>query len=245
MRNGRITGLSTPTLSKSSSQRGNALFLILIAVALFAALSYAITQSGRGGGSVSSEQNSILAAQIVQIGADLKAAVQMMILNGTASTSIVANTPSGVDFAGIGSLNGAADFCTTGVNCLFAPEGGGVTVPQVPRNAFLPHVAPYMTGLGWTSYFAGAGSLNGICIDGLSPGSGPSDVSIAGIGTAAVDDIAIFWPLTQGVCAAINKGLGLSGIPLGWAGGAGQESACLDVMGDGSLYLYYQVLVAN
>ena len=68
-------------------EKGNALFLILIAVALFAALSYAVTSSGRGGSGIDKEQASILAAQITQYGASVAVAVQRIkTINGTQDT---------------------------------------------------------------------------------------------------------------------------------------------------------------
>jgi hypothetical protein len=229
------------------SERGNALFLILIAVALFAALSYAITQSGRGAGNASNETNSVYAGQITQIGADLKVGVLRMILNGTPSTSIVTNTPSNRSSAGIGTLNGGnANFCTTGVTCLFAPEGGGMTVPQVPMAALLTSMTATMTSWGWTSYLAGAGSFNGAFFEGLDPGGGGSHAALTGIGTAANDDLVEILPLTSGVCKAINKGLGFGSIILTWGSlPSGTEAGCLDWAADGVTLVYYQVLVAN
>ena len=62
-----------------STQRGNILFLILIAVALFAVLSYAVTKSSRGGGnSVSNEQAETKAAQLLQYGSAVRATMQRM-----------------------------------------------------------------------------------------------------------------------------------------------------------------------
>src|SRR3954466_10752008 len=78
--------ISNRKLMKNEAERGNALFLVLIAVALFAALSYAITQSGRGGGSgITNEQAQLVAARIIQMANDTRTGIQRMTLTGTAN----------------------------------------------------------------------------------------------------------------------------------------------------------------
>ncbi len=97
-------------------ESGNVLFLILIAVALFAALSYAVTQSSRtGGGASDGEQNLINSAQITQYPASVRTAIVRMIIDGVSDSQLEFNGPP--DF---GSLSQDR----FGV---FHPTGGGAT----------------------------------------------------------------------------------------------------------------------
>lgn len=59
-------------------QGGNVLFLVLIAVFLFAALSYAITQSSRGGRPIDREELDLGVSQALQHMSEVRAAVQRL-----------------------------------------------------------------------------------------------------------------------------------------------------------------------
>lgn len=105
------------SFTNMKNERGNALFLILIAVALFAALSYAVTQSGRGGGSIDKEQSLIVASQVTQFPAAVRTGVTRMVITGTQVTDL--------DF-------GAT---STGADAVFDSAGGGVIYQSAPSNA--------------------------------------------------------------------------------------------------------------
>ena len=109
-----------------SEERGNVLFLILIAVALFAALSYAVTASTRSSGSSSSNETTLISsAQVTQYPAGARTAAVRMIMSGVTIDVLEFNPPST-----FGSL--FVDTLGRRSRGVFHPDGGGATYTVPP-----------------------------------------------------------------------------------------------------------------
>ncbi len=163
-------------------ESGNVLFLILIAVALFAALSYAVTQSSRsGGGNAGSETNLINSAQVTQYPASVRTAIiRMIVSSGITTAELQFNSPS--DYG----------TCTTTARCVFHPSGGGAT--YVPAS---PDVVTGSSPQPWV--FNGQNEVFRV---GTSVG-GDSETS------ATVEVMAILPNVDTAVCSKINEELGM------------------------------------
>lgn len=161
---------------------GNALFLILIAVALFAALSYAITQSGRGGGGIDREQAELLAAQMLQISTNTSQGLQrFMLTHGYAIEEIDFHIEDK-------SRSNPNANCTSDACNLFHPDGGGITVPDMPSNIFDLSL-PYSCAAGYYIMVA----------------------SIEGVGTDLPEILFTYCGIRTEICRAINRGTGIQG----------------------------------
>ena len=113
-----------------NAQRGNILFLILLAVVLFAALSYAVMNQREGSKNASTESQQAIAAQIIQFGTLLENTVnRLKISNGCSDTQIsFANTVfSGLGGTGTNLTNTNAP--SDGRCNVFDPAGGGMSYP--------------------------------------------------------------------------------------------------------------------
>lgn len=104
------------------TQKGNVLFLILIAVALFAALSYAVTQSSRSGGDAGRETNMINSAVLTQYPAALRTAVMRLVIDGVAVNRQQFNKPDPLDTDIVDRL------------AVFNPSGGGAVYQEAPSD---------------------------------------------------------------------------------------------------------------
>ncbi|WP_435640197.1 hypothetical protein [Micavibrio aeruginosavorus] len=197
--------------NKRSGERGNVLFLILIAVALFAALSYAVTQSTRSGsGDASGETALISSAQLTQYPAGIRTSIVRMVIAGTDVNELKFNPPS--DFDQITT----EDEERTSV---FHPQGGGAVFTNAP--------ADMMASSGVNSagnwYFNMKNQIQ--------------DIGLTDAASNAGNDLIAYLPgVTQTVCRKMNEELGLgSTIPTGEAAyvpSGAQEGATDDFMND-------------
>lgn len=113
------------------NESGNVLLLILVAVALFAAVSYAVTSSSRGAGNVEDESAILSSVEIALYPAMIRTAAVRMIAKGNNAESLLFNIPSDFD-----SLPDTA----LGV---FHPDGGGAT------HQFPTHKVTSVPGTRW------------------------------------------------------------------------------------------------
>ncbi len=184
-------------MKKYNRQSGNALFLILIAVALFAALSYAVTQSGRGGGTIDRETAMIAASQITQFPSTIRTAITRMVITGV--------TVGEVHFNHDNTHPEFADFTDEGN--VFHPSGGGSVKSKPPANIGSAQgdypVLGVLSNATW-GYKDVMHADQGYYIKGVG-----TDTD-----TTGRDIFAYLHDITVGVCEQINKGLGVEINPI-------------------------------
>jgi hypothetical protein len=138
-----------------SPQKGNVLFLILIAVALFAALSYAISQTMRqGSGGVSEEKNRVESVYIHQFPTSVRQAIVRVKLSHELTNTDISFAHPGTVAYGV--------FGTAPEKEVFHPQGGAIPYQAVP--------AGVNDGSDWI--FNGSLEIDGIgSTDGTGAGS--------------------------------------------------------------------------
>lgn len=227
----------------SCRQRGSALTLILVAVALFAALSFTVAGMMRGGGGehVGEQKSSLLADEILAYAARIRQAVQGLRISGGCD-------PAQVSFEGPG-LTGYAHTPAAAAGCTVFHESGAGLV-------YLRPSADFGGAADWV--FTGGLNVQGVGTD-CTTGEGCTDL------------LAVLPGISLPVCKAVNKKLRITpdgtppvqDDPLAFAkftgdltyaatladqAGAGalegQMAGCSKASGSES-YFFYQVLVAR
>jgi len=169
-------------------ERGNVFFYILLAVALFAALSYAVSRNNTGSTNIFDEEQAKLAAQeIIEYGNTVANAVQKLRLRGCSDTEISFYDASLAVLANYQHTPEVADSCK-----VFSSEGGNITYVS-------PNIDVLETGVTHSRYgelaFAAETLITGVGTDGAGP-----------------DSAELFFVLpwvNDKVCVEINRQLGL------------------------------------
>lgn len=171
-------------VTPNRNESGNALFLILIAVILFAALSYAITQSNRGSGAPNRETSLISSTTVTQYSSAIRTGVTRMLLRNVDVPDINFDAPTE------GAFTTAAADPDLAKKELFHPDGGGVSYSPVDMNTVNAVVTTQGAKQNGNWHFVLA-NVSGI---GTANGSG-----------TAYDLVAMLDNVKKTICERINE----------------------------------------
>lgn len=173
---------------------GNVLFFILIAVALFAAFSYAVLGSTRGGGaSINKEKSTLLVSQLLHYPVMIRAAVSRMVLSGANIEDI-----SIYGFLWIPDDTGMPDVNDPVLDefshlYIFHPKGGAVNYQNVSADVLESFNPPiHISHRNW-----------------LLPDVG-TELAIPGIGGDDPEMAMLLPGMKPEICRAVNESLGVN-----------------------------------
>ncbi len=171
---------------------GNVLFIIMLGIGLFAALTVAVTQSGKNVGGAEKEKLTLMASEIIDYGSALKIATQkIMISNGCADTDL---SYENTTVAGYEHSPVAQDKCK-----IFSPLGGKLSY-KAPDTRWLDTTKSAQATYGhWAVTSANA-------VSGVGAGFGTTDHTLA----YTKDLIAGLPWLRKDLCIVINEKLGIT-----------------------------------
>lgn len=176
-------------MARKHTEKGNVLFMILMAIVLLAAITFSMTRGGRTNSSISAEESALFANSIMQYSDKLRTAVQGLVANGTPVSKISFENDVVADYT---NANGAGNG-----DKVFHSSGGGI-VYKAPDEKWIDSA---QSGQG---YYKQWFFSNAICVPYVGTGDG----------TCANDEgtkeIAVVLPyIKKSVCQQINRRLNL------------------------------------
>lgn len=126
---------------RSKYQSGNVFFLILVAIALFAALSATVVQSGKGGNMMKPEKAKIHAATILQYSSALESAVRRMQMSNDCADEDISFYKDGITNAAYEHSPPQPNKCR-----VYEAEGGGMEYTKPNTDWFTD---PNYAGISW------------------------------------------------------------------------------------------------
>ncbi len=179
-------------MSHSKSESGNILFLILIGVVLFAAVTYAISANERQTGeNLTRESAQIAAAQIIQHGIALEGSImRLRISKSLGDSEISFETPF---------MSGYSNpSCTTDECRVFMPSGGQVSYAP-------PSLEWLNSSLSAQDHFGSWLITGTTCVPGIGTGSDAT----CGANPSNLEIVAFIPWITRDVCLELDRRLSI------------------------------------